>query len=69
MHGIVLTGVSFDKVRTSICIEESTDFRSKLNYFHRITARTLCLLIWIHVAGRVSIRLFLTVKVTNSEQS
>ncbi|KAF8813104.1 hypothetical protein BYT27DRAFT_7043412, partial [Phlegmacium glaucopus] len=32
-----LTGVSF----------------TKLNYFHRMAARVLCILIWIHAGGRV----------------
>ncbi|KAG6853299.1 hypothetical protein C0991_005354 [Blastosporella zonata] len=40
-----LTGVSYEK----------------LNYLHRMTARVLCVLIWVHAAGRIKIGLIGTV--------
>ncbi|GLB45169.1 putative ferric reductase NAD binding domain [Lyophyllum shimeji] len=36
-----LTGVSFDKLQ--------------LNYLHRMSARVLCVLLWVHAAGRIKI--------------
>lgn len=57
---IGLTGISFEKVNayTFYLNYGMLNFAlQQLNYLHRMFARTVCVLLWLHMGGRVSQRL------------